>query len=247
MGLEYRIVTLQLKSTPHQRTTSRGPLAYFSNSIINVGISGLSASNAAWVSRSHALALHNPSLSSLYRLNATQATQLATDPDVDLVIVGVKPPLHYELAIPLLEAGKDVFVEGPLATKLEQVTALQAAARRGGRHTLVALQARAAPVILKAKETTDSGALGKIVATNIVGWDNSLLYLPARFDCEHDAKNPGISPPPPATSLTQCASSSASSRACHLRSTASSLLLAHLTTRHHEDGVKRDAPDLILV
>jgi predicted dehydrogenase len=146
--------------------------------MINVGIIGLSASNMAWVSRSHALALQKPPLSSKYKLNAvatsskdtavvsaerwgvsstkayTAASQLANDPEVDLVVVGVKLPLHYELALPLLEAGKDVFVEWPLATTLDQVTELQAAARRGGGRTIVGLQARASPAILTVRHTS---------------------------------------------------------------------------------------------
>jgi predicted dehydrogenase len=81
----------------------------------------------------------------------TQASQLAADPDVDLAVIGVKLPLHYGLALPLLEAGKDAFAEWPLATTLDQVSELQAAARRGGGRTLFGLQARASPVILKVR------------------------------------------------------------------------------------------------
>jgi predicted dehydrogenase len=143
--------------------------------MINVGIIGLSASDAAWVSRSHALALQKPPLSEKYRLNAvaattketalasaerwgvsplkayTQASQLAADPDIDFVVVGVKLPLHYELALPLLEAGKDVFVEWPLATTPDQVAELLAAAKKGGGRTIIGLQDRASPVILKVR------------------------------------------------------------------------------------------------
>ncbi|KAJ0417541.1 hypothetical protein BJY00DRAFT_200738 [Aspergillus carlsbadensis] len=237
--------------------------------MINVGIIGLSASDAAWVSRSHALALQKAPLSEKYRLAAvatttketalpsakrwgvspakayTQASQLATDPDLDLVVVGVKLPLHYELALPLLEAGKDVFIEWPLATTLDQVAELQAAARRGGGRTLVGLQARASPVILKAKEIIDSGALGKIVATTIVGWDNSLLYLPPRFDYEHDARN--------RADISTITSGHVLDAMCFLlgefESLSSSIncFFPTITTPHHNDEVKRDAPDSILV
>lgn len=140
--------------------------------MINVGIIGLSASNHAWVSRSHALALKKSPLSAKYRLKAivstnkdtasssakkwglsptkayTTASELASDDEIDLAVVGVKLPLHFELALPLLEAGKDVFVEWPLATTVDQVAELQAAAHRGGGRTIVGLQARASPTIL---------------------------------------------------------------------------------------------------
>ena len=35
----------------------------------------------------------------------------------------------------------------------------------------------------------DSGALGKIVSSTIVGIDNVLLYLPPKHDYEHDKRN----------------------------------------------------------
>ncbi|KAL3486202.1 hypothetical protein BJX62DRAFT_242193 [Aspergillus germanicus] len=219
--------------------------------MINVGIIGLSASDAAWVSRSHALALQKPPLSERYQLIAvatttketalasatrwrvsptkayTQASQLAADPDVDFIVVGVKLPLHYELALPLLKAGKDVFVEWPLATNLDQVAELQAAARR------------------EAKEIIDSGALGKIVATTIVGWDNSLLYLPPRLDYEHDARN--------RADISTITSGHVLDAMCFLlgefESLSSSIncFFPTITTPRHKDEVKRDAPDSILV
>ncbi|KAL2831606.1 hypothetical protein BJY01DRAFT_254227 [Aspergillus pseudoustus] len=237
--------------------------------MINVGIIGLSASDAAWVSRSHALALQKAPLSSAYKLHAvatstretaaasaerwgiaptkayTASSELASDPDVDLVVVGVKLPLHYQLTLPLLEAGKDVFAEWPLATNLEQVAKLQSAARRGGGRAIVGLQARASPVILKAKEIIDSGTLGKIVATTVVGWDNSLLYLPPRFDYEHDARN--------RADISTITSGHVLDALCFLlgefESLSSSIntFFPRISTPHHEDEVHRDAPDSILV
>ncbi|KAL5366105.1 hypothetical protein BJX96DRAFT_180429 [Aspergillus floccosus] len=224
--------------------------------MVNVGIIGLSASNVAWVSRSHALALQKPPLSSKYQLNAvatsskdtaaasakrwgvspsrayTTASQLANDPEVDLVVVGVKLPLHYELALPLLEAGKDVFIEWPLATTLDEVTELQAAARRGGGRTI-------------AKEILDSGALGKIVATTVVGWDNSLLYLPPRFDYEHEAVN--------RADISTITSGHVLDAMCFLLGEFESLsstincFFTSVRTPYHDGPVKRDAPDSIIL
>ncbi|KAL2807905.1 hypothetical protein BJX63DRAFT_410937 [Aspergillus granulosus] len=237
--------------------------------MINVGIIGLSASDAAWVSRSHALALQKPALSWVYRLCAvatttketaaasagrwgvastkayTEPSQLANDPDVDLVVVGVKLPLHYEVTLPLLEAGKDVFVEWPLATNMDQIADLQSAARRGGGRTIVGLQARASPVILKVKEIIDSGVLGRIVATTVVGWDNSLLYLPPRFDYEHDARN--------RADISTITSGHVLDALCFLLGEFESLsssvncFFPQIATPHHKEEVNRDAPDSILV
>lgn len=57
----------------------------------------------------------------------------------------------------------------------------------------LSIRASADQGVTQAKEIIDSGALGKIVATTVVGWDNFLLYLPPRHDYEHDAKTRTLS------------------------------------------------------
>lgn len=150
---------------------------------IRVGIIGLSASDVAWVARSHGKALQKAPLATRYQLTAiattsaesaaasaarwglspekayTNAKDIAADPDVDLVVIGVKLPLHYELALPALKAGKDIFMEWPLATNMNQVKELQAAAKRGGGRTIVGLQARASPSILMVGMTLSTAEL----------------------------------------------------------------------------------------
>jgi predicted dehydrogenase len=106
---------------------------------IRVGIIGLSADSTAWVSRAHITPLQRHPLSSKYTLTAVAASSpetaadsarkwglppdkayswpeaIASDPDVDLVVVGVNLPMHRELVLPALRARKDVLVEWPLA------------------------------------------------------------------------------------------------------------------------------------
>lgn len=79
----------------------------------------------------------------------TSAEDIAADPDVDMVVVGVKLPHHRDAALPALKAGKDVFVEWPLATDLQQIKELQEAAKIGGGRTVMGLQARTSPTLLK--------------------------------------------------------------------------------------------------
>jgi predicted dehydrogenase len=140
---------------------------------IRVGIIGLSADEDAWTSLSHIVPLRN-NLSSEYTVTAlatsssktaaaaaakwglpankaySSAQEIAQDPDVDLVVVGVKLPLHKELALPALRAGKDVFVEWPLANGEADIEELVQAAKEGGGRTVMGLQARTSPVIQKA-------------------------------------------------------------------------------------------------
>ena len=49
-----------------------------------------------------------------------------------MVVVSVKVPHHYDLIKPALEAGKDVFVEWPLAANLAQAEELTQLAKEQG-------------------------------------------------------------------------------------------------------------------
>lgn len=46
---------------------------------------------------------------------------IANDPDVDLILCSVAVAKHYEILKPALLAGKDVFVEWPLAVSLSTI------------------------------------------------------------------------------------------------------------------------------
>lgn len=107
-------------------------------SAIRLGIIGLSADKSAWAAAAHVTPLQSAPLSDLYTLKAvgtsrpetakaaakayglsedkaySSAEAIANDADVDMVVVSVKTPLHKELAMPALKAGKMVFVEWPL-------------------------------------------------------------------------------------------------------------------------------------
>jgi predicted dehydrogenase len=136
----------------------------------------------------------------------SSAADIAADPDIDLVVVGVKVPLHKELVLPALMAGKDVFVEWPLANGAAEARELVNAAKEGGCRTIVGLQARCSPVILKvcemllfydyrsaefnqAKVIIESGALGKILSTDILGVHRRMVYFPPAYDYCRDANN----------------------------------------------------------
>ena len=97
------------------------------------------------------------------------ATALASDPDVDLVVVAVNIAKHYELAKPALEAGKDVFVEWPLGKTTAEAQELRDLARAKGVRTIVGAQARASPLLEKIKELVDGGEIGNVISTTVVG------------------------------------------------------------------------------
>jgi predicted dehydrogenase len=97
---------------------------------------------------------------------------LAADPDVDLVVVSVKVGMHYQLAKPALEAGKDVFVEWPLGASLAESEELTKLADKKGVKTIVGLQARASPLVVRLKELVGEegqGKIGEVVSSTVVG------------------------------------------------------------------------------
>lgn len=73
-----------------------------------------------------------------------------------------------------MHAKKAVFVEWPLANGLQEAEELAALAKKQGVKTAVGLQSRLHPSIQKAKEIIDSGALGRITGTTLLGV-NSVL------------------------------------------------------------------------
>ncbi|KAH7348206.1 NAD-binding Rossmann fold oxidoreductase family protein [Pyrenochaeta sp. MPI-SDFR-AT-0127] len=155
-----------------------------------IGLIGLSA-KGSWASRSHLgylqksplytiTALQNSSKSAAeaaakaYTLDSIVATHddpssIASDPNVDIVAVSVNVLQHYALLRPAIEAGKDVFSEWPLGRNLAEAEELAQLAKEKGVRTMVGLQARQNPAILKAKEIVASGKLGRIVGTTMYG------------------------------------------------------------------------------
>ena len=84
--------------------------------------------------------------------------------------VSVNVQGHYDITKPALQAGKDVFVEWPLARNLVEAEELVALAKEKGVRTLVGLQARQNPTILKAKDIVASGKLGRILNSKMHGY-----------------------------------------------------------------------------
>ncbi|ESK85819.1 dimeric dihydrodiol [Moniliophthora roreri MCA 2997] len=95
-------------------------------------------------------------------------SQIACDPDVDIVAVSVGSTFQKEAALRVIEAGKDVFVEWPVGRDLSETQELVDAAKRTGTRSLVGLQMRLCGYVQKIKEIIDSGKIGKIISTSFV-------------------------------------------------------------------------------
>lgn len=160
---------------------------------IRVGIIGLSASaKTAWASRAHLPYLFSPLGRSKYQITAllnssvdaanraikaydlpaeTKAygnpEDLAADPNVDLVVVSVRVDLHHGTALPSVKAGKDVYIEWPLAQDAKHAKILADAAKNAGGKTLVGIQGRTVPLYHKIGELLREGRIGKVLSSEV--------------------------------------------------------------------------------
>lgn len=92
---------------------------------------------------------------------------LAADPNVDFVLCSTRVDTHYAAVLPSVQAGKDVYVEWPIASNLQDTQRLVEAARTSGSGTIVGVQRRYAPAVLKVQELLDAGAIGKVLNVQV--------------------------------------------------------------------------------
>jgi UDP-2-acetamido-3-amino-2,3-dideoxy-glucuronate N-acetyltransferase len=85
-----------------------------------------------------------------------------SDPSLTAVALATPAAKHYEMAKAALQAGKDVFVEKPLAIDVKQGEDLVELAATKGRILMVGHILRYHPAILKLRELIQDGALGRI-------------------------------------------------------------------------------------
>lgn len=93
--------------------------------------------------------------------------QMVAHPEIDLIVVSVKVPVHYELVMAALRAGKDVFCEWPLGANLAEAEAMADLARERSLRTMVGLQARSDPTLLYARELIEQGYIGEMLTANL--------------------------------------------------------------------------------
>ena len=166
---------------------------------VRVGIVGLSSKPGAWATLAHLprlanspnyqiVAVCNSSIAStkaaIKALGLPESTKaydtydsLAADPDVDLYVVSTRADTHYDVAMPALKAGRNVYIEWPLAATTKQAKEMADMAREKKVKTIIGLQGRMAPTVLKVKELIDTGVLGDIHSVNYQGaihvWQNN--------------------------------------------------------------------------
>ncbi|KAI7534308.1 hypothetical protein KC331_g12633 [Hortaea werneckii] len=92
---------------------------------------------------------------------------LAGDSNIDLVVCCTRVDLHYDTVKPSLAAGKNVYVEWPLASNYQDAQELASLARSTGAKTIVGLQARVDPAIRKIRQLLEQEVVGKVLSSEL--------------------------------------------------------------------------------
>jgi len=95
--------------------------------------------------------------------------QLANDANIHLVAIAVKAPHHFSIAMPMINAGKDVFLEWPAGQNLGEVEALADAVKTRGTKMMVGLQGRHSAAFRKLSEIVRSGQIGRVLSSTAIG------------------------------------------------------------------------------
>ena len=123
--------------------------------------------------------------------HTTRWREIAQDDEIELVDVATPNHVHAEQAIAMLEAGKHVACEKPLAGNLADARAMRAAAKRAakkGAKTFVWFNYRRAPAIGFAWKLIQEGRLGRIYhvrANYLQSWGGPDVPLLWRFQKKH--------------------------------------------------------------
>ena len=98
---------------------------------------------------------------------ATDFEELAANPDIEAVSIATPDFAHLEPVLAMLEAGKNVLVEKPMATNTGDARKMINAAKEKGVRLMTDFHNRFSPVFLQAKEAIDAGEIGKAVMAYI--------------------------------------------------------------------------------
>ncbi|EDW75838.1 uncharacterized protein Dwil_GK14982 [Drosophila willistoni] len=88
--------------------------------------------------------------------------ELANAKDVDVVYIGTLNPQHYEVCLLMLNKGKHVLCEKPLAMNKKQVEGILAAAKANKRFFMEAVWSRFFPSYAHVRDLISSGKLGTV-------------------------------------------------------------------------------------
>jgi predicted dehydrogenase len=114
--------------------------------------------------------------------------RLLEDKSLDAVLVATPDHWHARMTIDAAQAGKDVYVEKPLAHKIDEGFAIIDAVRATKRIVQVGTQRRSAPLFQEAKAIVDSGRLGDVRLVNSWWVNHTTALSDKQFEGKIDWK-----------------------------------------------------------
>lgn len=117
--------------------------------------------------------------------------QLLADPSVDAVFISTPEHLHFPMFMAAIKAGKNIYVEKPLAHTIEQGEEMVKAAEQSGKVVQVGTQNRSNSLYIKAKEMVAQGMIGNVHYVRAYWYRNSAAGQPApwRYDIPADTNS----------------------------------------------------------
>lgn len=146
-------------STEASRFIGLVGLGYWGKNILR-NLYQLNALHSACDINPSALSEHNKNFPGV---NFTDSyDKLLKNPEIKALVISTPAATHYELAEKAIEAGKDVFIEKPLALTVKEGEKLVELAEEANRILMVGHILQYHPAVLRIKELVSSGELGKI-------------------------------------------------------------------------------------
>jgi len=112
--------------------------------------------------------------------------RLIEDKSIDVVIVATPDHWHAQMTIDAVEAGKDVYVEKPLAHTVEEGFRIIEATRRTKRVVQVGTQRRSFDLFLEAKQVRDTADMGTVHLVNAWWYNRQDSIRQARLEGKLD-------------------------------------------------------------
>jgi predicted dehydrogenase len=92
----------------------------------------------------------------------TDYTALLKDPEIDAVIIGLPTHLHLRCAVDAAEAGKDIFLEKPMARTPEECREIISVAQRHSVRLMMGYPLRFNDTLCALKEKINTGQIGEV-------------------------------------------------------------------------------------
>jgi predicted dehydrogenase len=96
--------------------------------------------------------------------------EMASSDAIDLAVVTIRVPLHYDAVKTILSKSKHIYCEWPLGRTSAEAEEMAALARDRRVLAAIGTQARVAPAVRKLAELVKGGAIGSVVSSSIRGW-----------------------------------------------------------------------------